>query len=267
MADALKRHWPEYLMEAAELGLFMLAAVLVTALLQYPASPVRQAIASDFARLALTGVAMGLTAIGIIYSPMGKRSGAHFNPSVTLTFLRLGRVAPWDALFYVLAQFAGGIAGVWIAGLLLGAVAASPSVSYAVTAPGPWGVSAAFWAEVVISFLMMTMVLNVSNTPRVARFTGVIGGLMVATFITLEAPLSGMSMNPVRSLGSAVPAQVWTALWIYFTAPLLGMLTAAELYRRLPARRVLCAKWHHDNDHRCIFHCEYETVTGRRSQP
>jgi aquaporin Z len=257
MTDALKRHWPEYLMEAAELGAFMIAAVLVVALLQYPASPVRQAIKSDFARQALIGVAMGLTAIGIIYSPLGKRSGAHFNPSVTLTFLRLGKVAPWDALFYVLAQFAGGVAGVAIAGLLLGRVAAAPTVGYAVTAPGPWGVGVAFVAEGVISFLMMTMVLNVSNSRPIARYTGLIGGCLVATFITFESPLSGMSMNPARSLGSAVPAQLFAALWIYFTAPLAGMLVAAEVYLHRRARPVLCAKLHHDNDHRCIFHCEY----------
>jgi aquaporin Z len=262
MTDTLKRHWPEYLMEAAELGAFMISALLFVALLQYPASPVRQAIPSDFARQALTGVAMGLTAIGIIYSPLGKRSGAHFNPSITLTFLRLGKVAPWDAVFYVLAQFAGGVAGVAIAGLLLGRIAAAPTVGYAVTTPGPWGVGAAFAAEVAISFLMMTMVLNVSNTPAIARYTGLIAGCLVATFITLESPLSGMSMNPARSLGSAVPAQVWTALWIYFTAPLIGMLAAAEVFLRR-ARPVCCAKLHHDNDHRCIFRCEYRKTVPR----
>ena len=58
------------------------------------------------------GVAMGSTAVALIFSPLGKRSGAHFNPSVTLTFFRLGKIKAWDAVFYVLFQFAGGIAGV-----------------------------------------------------------------------------------------------------------------------------------------------------------
>src|ERR1700759_2549094 len=103
MLEALKKHWPEYLMEAAELGIFMISASVFTIMLFPPASPAVHAIASDFVRRALTGFAMGITAIALIYSPWGKQSGAHINPAVTLTFLRLGKVAPWDAVFYVAA--------------------------------------------------------------------------------------------------------------------------------------------------------------------
>lgn len=80
-------------------------------MIEYSGSPVQQAIADPDIRRALIGLAMGLTAIGIIYSPWGQRSGAHINPSGTLTFLRLGKVAPWDALFFILAHFIGGIPG------------------------------------------------------------------------------------------------------------------------------------------------------------
>ncbi|MGH7166316.1 MAG: aquaporin, partial [Nitrospiraceae bacterium] len=107
--DALARHWPEYLMEAAGLAVFMISAAVFTTVLEHPASPVRQAITDPVLRRALIGLAMGLTAIGIIYSPWGKQSGAHLNPAVTLTFLRLGKIQVADALFYVLAQFAGGL--------------------------------------------------------------------------------------------------------------------------------------------------------------
>jgi len=110
----------------------------------------------------------------------------------------------------------------------------------------------------VISFILMSMVLRVSNTPRLARFTGLFAGALVATYISLEAPYSGMSMNPARTFASAVPAQIWTALWIYFTAPPLGMLLAAELYlRQHGVHQVFCAKLHHHNDKRCIFRCGY----------
>ena len=120
-----------------------------------------------------------------------------------------------------------------------------------------WGPVPAFLGELVISFGMMTLVLMVSNSRR-ARLTGLFAGLLVATYITVEAPLSGMSMNPARTLGSAVHAGQWTALWVYFTAPPLGMLAAAEVYLRLPgAREVWCAKLHHDNEKRCIFRCRY----------
>lgn len=253
---AFERHWPEYLMEAAELGAFMIAACVVVAALEHPASALHQRIADPLVRRVLTGVAMGLTAIAIIYSPWGKQSGAHFNPSVTLTFWRLGKVECRDAAWYVVAQFVGAVAGVLIACLVLGGVLAHPAVHYVATVPGVSGPGAAFLAEVVISFALMSVVLLVSNTPRLAPHTGLFCGILVATYISIEAPVSGMSMNPARSFGPAVVAQLWTGLWVYFTAPPLGMLLAAELYVRLAGRqRVACAKLHHQNAKRCIF-CE-----------
>lgn len=86
---ALREHWPEYLMEAWGLGTFMVSAGLFATLLEYPGSPVREAIENADLRRGLMGLAMGLTAIAIIYSPWSKQSGAHINPVVTLTFWRL----------------------------------------------------------------------------------------------------------------------------------------------------------------------------------
>src|SRR5687768_15266280 len=115
MTETLRRHWPEYLMEAALLGGFMLSACLFGTLLEHPASPLRQALPDALFRRGLIGAAMGLTLIGLVYSPWGQQSGAHMNPSVTLTFWRLGKVRPQDAFWYVLAQFAGGVLGVCLA--------------------------------------------------------------------------------------------------------------------------------------------------------
>jgi len=106
-------------MEAAELGLFMMSACAFGVLLWHPGSPAQQVVADPFLRRVLMGLAMGATAIAIIYSPIGKRSGAHFNPGVTLTFLRLGKIARWDAAFYIAAQFIGGVAGVALAAIAL----------------------------------------------------------------------------------------------------------------------------------------------------
>jgi len=259
VSAALKEHWPEYLMEAAELGLFMFSACTFTVLLYHPSSPVAQTIHDGVWRRLLMGTAMGLTAIAIIFSPLGQRSGAHFNPSVTWTFFRLGKIEAVDAAFYTLFQFAGGIAGVTVASLSLRTLVSHRSVNYAVTLPGTNGPIVAFFAEIIISFILMTVVLNVSNTKRLARWTGMFAGALVATYITLESPISGMSMNPARTLSSAVGAQVWMSLWIYFVAPPLGMLLAAEIYRRLNAgRSIACAKLHHYNNQRCIFRCNFE---------
>lgn len=254
MLEALKKHWPEYLMEAAELGLFMISACSFGVLLDYPNSPVHQAIPDPFVRRILTGLAMGLTAIAIIYSPWGKQSGAHFNPSVTLTFLRLGKIKPYDAFFYVFAQFSGGIAGVLISAAVFGSLLADPAVNYVATVPGAAGTMAAFVAEVVITFILMSVILRVSNNQRLAAFTGLCAGILVAIYIIFEAPLSGMSMNAARTFGSAFSAHTWDTLWIYFTAPLIGMLAAAQFYVAIKTERaVSCAKLHHQNSKRCIF--------------
>ena len=256
MWQALASRWPEYLCEAAELGLFMVSAGLFTILLHHPNSAILKIIPDPFVRRMLTGIAMGATAIALIFSPLGKRSGAHFNPAVTLTFWRLGKVKGWDAVFYVLAQFGGGIAGVWLVGRFVEMALADPAVNYVATIPGPRGAIVAFIAELGIAFILMSVVLRVSNTPFLARYTGMFAGALVAVFITFEAPLSGMSMNPARTFGSAVAGQLWTDLWIYFTAPVIAMQLAAWIYVKRQGT-VYCAKYHHHNSQRCIFNCRF----------
>jgi aquaporin Z len=251
---ALRAHWPEYLMEAGLLGAFMVSACVFGALYEFPLSPVRQAITSGLVRRMLMGASMGLTAIAIVYSPWGKQSGAHINPSVTFTFFRLGKIKGWDALFYIASQFTGAATGVMLVALFLGKQLADPAVRYVVTVPGSEGPWVALAAEFVIAFLMMSTVLHFSNHHRLDRYTGLFAGLLVATYITLEAPFSGMSMNPARTFGSGFSAEIWSGLWIYLTAPPLGMLAAADLYLWRKGRiAVKCCKLHHNNDKRCIF--------------
>ncbi len=259
---SFRRHWPEYLIEAWALGTFLISAALITAALEFPGSPVHQAIPDAFTRRALIGLAMGLTAIAIIYSPWGQRSGAHLNPAVTLTFLQLGKISPWDAAGYVVAQFVGGTIGLSAVKALVPGLLAHPSVNYVATTPGPAGQGVAFLAETAMAFGMMLMVLKASNTPRLAGCTGLFAGTMVFLYITFEAPISGMSLNPARTFASALPSGIWTGGWIYFTAPLLGMTLAAQSFvgrnRTVPRA---CPKLHHGRSQRCIF-CRPDPVAG-----
>jgi len=259
MIRALKQHWPEYLMEAGELGLFMLSAGLFATLMEYPGSPVRQAVSDPFLRRALMGAAMGLTAVALIYSPWGQQSGAHMNPALTFAFWRIGKVDSRDAAFYTLAQFAGGLAGVEITAGVLGGRFAMPPVSYVVTVPGAAGVTAAFLAEAAISSGLMLMVLYSTNSPRYSRYTGLFAGLLLAAYVTLESPFSGTGLNPARTFASALPSGIWTAGWVYFTAPPLGMLLAGEAFRWSRHRgKSACAKLNHHTARRCIFRCGYK---------
>ncbi len=266
--NTLKRHWPEYLIEAAALGTFMVSATLFTALFEFMGSPVHRAIENAGIRRAMIGLAMGLTAIALIYSRLGRRSGAHMNPCTTLTFLRLGKIKPWDAVFYVLAQFGGAIAAMVMVTAVPSAHAGDPAVNYVVTVPGTSGQALAFVAELGMAFGMMSVVLWSSNHARLAPFTGVFAGLLVAIYITCFGPVSGMSINPARSLASAVASGNFHSLWIYFAAPLAGVLFAAETFvrvNRFGLAGVLCAKLCHNGHERCIFRCGYCAHSGASS--
>jgi len=248
----------EYLAEALGLGLFMVAAGTVATALDSPRSPVHDWIANADLRRVIAGLAMGITAIGLIYSPWGKRSGAHMNPAVTLAFLTLGKIRARDAAFYTLAQFAGGLTGVLLVAGLLGDAFAAPPVSYAGTMPGPAGAAVAFCAELVISCLMLLTILRVSVHPRHSQRAGLVAGLLVALYISVEGPLSGMSMNPARSFASAAPGAHFEYLWIYFLAPPLGMWFATRLHVALSrGRGTGCAKVVHDPSVPCI-HCGHQ---------
>lgn len=254
-------HLSEYLIEAGALGCFMISACAFGTLLGHPESPVVRAIASEPARRVLMGMAMGITAIAIIHSPWGRRSGAQMNPALTLTFFRLGKSAPRDAAAYVAAQFIGGATGVMLASVALGAALAAPGVNYVVTEPGMAGVAAAFVVELVISAIMMTTVLRTAASPQWKPFTGMLAGALVATFIIFAAPISGMSMNPARTVASALAAHHWMSVWVYFTAPLAGMLIAAEVFVRGRGRAAVpCGKMMHAEP--CIF-CEHVRATER----
>jgi aquaporin Z len=252
--SAAPRHWREILIEGALLGLFMVSAGLFGTLLEAPGATLREAVDDPFWRRALMGLAMGVTAIALIYSPWGRRSGAHFNPATTLTFYRLGKVERADALLYPVAQIVGGLLGVLLVAAALGSSFTARPVDWVATRPGAVSWGAAFGAEAAMTALLMTVVLQVSNRERIRRYTGLCAGALVALYITFEGPISGMSLNPARTLASALPSGDLSALWIYLLAPPLGMLAAAEIYVR-SAGAVRCAKLDHDDSTPCPFRC------------
>lgn len=255
---AFERNWRLYIFEGVELAIFMISACVFTVLLFHSSYPVLHLIPNAALRRLLMGTAMGITAICIIRSPIGQRSGAHFNPAITLTYLRLGKIGVWDAVFYVVFQFMGGVLGVAVSVLVLRNTLADPSVEYAITVPGQYGTAAAFCAELFMATVLMGVVLWISNRPSVANLTSYFVGILIALYILFFAPVSGFSINPARTTGSAVFADVWTAEWLYFVAPVLGMMISAEIYLRIyGADRILCAKLHPDPKYPCPFLCHF----------
>jgi aquaporin Z len=233
MFSLSKKKFSLYLIEAWGLGVFMVSACLFTALLEYPLSPVHLFIKNSFLRRVVMGLAMGVTATGIISSGWGRKSGAHINPAITLSMFRLKRIGMPDAIGYIIFQILGAWAGVIFSSLLLGNIIRDVHVNYAVTIPGKEGWLPALVGEWIIASIMIIMVLTCSSHVRLQRHIPLFAGILVALFVVFESPWSGFGMNPARTLASAINANVWGSIWIYLLVPPAVMVGITELYIRL----------------------------------
>lgn len=246
-------------MEAAELSVLMFSICLFGTLIYGRSTPGGHLRLSDMSKAFLMGIAIAVTTASIIRSRFGRRTGAHFNPSITLAYFYLGRIHRWDTLYYVAFQFTGALVGVFVAYQLLGRRLSGPPVRYVITTPGIYGTLLAFVAEFVLSAFLMAIVLFATNHKILARFSPFIVALVTVFYYGLCSSLSGFSVNPARSFSSAIFAWAWQGMWIYFLAPCLGMLTAAFIYARCEGReRVYCAKVFHDLQSTCPFFCNFE---------
>lgn len=234
MRRAWGRHWPYYAAEAAGIGFFMLCGTLLTILFEHPASPVHQALVGPaLLRRAGIGLGMGLVIVVLVYNPWGRKSGAHINPAVTIAFWQLGKIRRADAVWYMLAQLAGALLIGQLLKLALGAYFAHPAVNYLVTEPRPaHGQLVAFGAEFVISFILMLVMLLALHHEHLKKSTGWLIGVLLVLYITFESPLSSMSLNPARTLGSAVAANSYSGMWLYWVAPIAAMLLATVFFNK-----------------------------------
>jgi aquaporin Z len=264
LADACKTHWREYLMEAAELAILMFCICLFGTLIYSRASPLEPFALSRTVKGFLMGIAIAISTFVIIRSPFGRRSGAHFNPAISVAYFYLGRMHRWDTLYYVGSQFTGAVAGVFAAHQLFGKRLSGPPVCFVITTPGGYGNVIAFLAEFVLSGLLMGVVLFTTNRRRLARFSPVVVALVTVFYYGVCSSLSGFSVNPARSFSSAIFAWIWQGIWVYFAAPVFGMLAAAALYVRSEGRQnVYCAKVFHDLETPCPFACNIHRLYRR----
>lgn len=254
-------------MEGAELGALMLCICGAGTLFYSRNSPLANIGLSWITRSALMGVTVAGATFVIIRSPFGRRSGAHFNPAITVAYFWLRRIHRWDALSYVVAQFTGGIVGVFLAHQLLGTSLSDSPVRYVVTIPGCNGVLIAFVAELLTSFVLMEVVLVATNHARLAKFSPLFVAAVTVFYYVFSSSISGYSVNPARSFSSALFAHIWHGIWIYFIAPSLGMLVAAALYKRVAGSdRIYCAKVFHDLRSTCPFNCRFHEPLAEAQQ-
>jgi aquaporin Z len=223
-------NWKSYFIEAWALGMFMISASLFVIIFEHPAFHINTIISDGSIRRMCIGAAMGITAILLIYSKWGKHSGAHMNPAVTLANYFLNRISLTDTIGYILAQIFGATMAMLLLKYFFPNYLSHPSVNYIVTQPGNSGIAIAAVAEFLMSFIIFLVVMIVSNS-RFMKHTGWFAGALVFIFISVEAPLSGMSINPARSFGPAFVSGNWNAFWIYIIAPIVGMQFAAYIFR------------------------------------
>ena len=223
-------------------------------------SPVAVLLPDPAARRAVTGFLFGSVGALIALSPVGMISGAHINPVVTLAFRLEGRMRGTVALGYVIAQLAGGALGA-LPLLLWGGTGAG--VAYGATVPGPAGAWVGLLGEAFATFCLVAGLLLFVGHARLRRFTPALFPFLYALLVWLEAPLSGASTNPARSLGPGLVAGDLRGWWIYWLGPLAGTLAAVGLRRTLPVTRSLeirVAKVFH-------FHLDRHGIFTEKSAP
>ena len=257
----MRRNLSAYLSEFAGTAIMLFIGVSAVAFMWAPGSPVPVVPNAALRRL-LTGIMFAGGATAVVYSPLGQISGAHINPAVTLAFWRLGKVPTRDAVIYIVMQFVGALLGAYAAGLAWGPL--TSGVQYAVTVPGEgytvWGALA---AETFITFLLVFTIFVCVNKPRIAPRTGIIAGSLVALLVMIEAPVTGTSLNPARTLGPAILASNYNALWTYFAGPIAGALLAVATYRGQIGAQTVCAKLYHTEKYPCPFDtCNYRLVSA-----
>jgi aquaporin Z len=227
---SFKKNWKHYLQEAAGLAIFMVSACFFGTILEAKNSFIHQYITGPSIRNILMGVLMGSTALFIFYSKFTAPSGSHINPAVTITFLRLGKMCRYDALFFIIAQITGGTMAVYLMQAIMGDPLISAPVNSVVTVPGIYGTAPALLTEFIIAFITMSVVLFTSTNEYLKKYTRIFAACLVCTWVIMAGPVSGFGMNPARSFASALAANIWTAFWIYLLVPFAGMLSAAEVF-------------------------------------
>lgn len=233
---AYVRHWPSYWAEAMGVALFMIASCVTAVLFHHPDSPVRQFLGeSKMLRRFVQALVIGVFLLAIIFNPAGKRSGSHINPAVTLSFRYLGKISAADAFWYITFQCGSAAVCGLLFFQLLKTWYSHPDVNYNLSAPKPesGGWPAALLAEFVISAILMLTTLTTLHSEKFRKNNGFFNISLIMLYIIFEAPFSGMSTNPARSLGTAVGALNFGDYWIYVVAPFSAMLLTTWVFQRL----------------------------------
>ena len=215
--------------EALGTALLVLAIVLAVGLSVAAGSPLADALPGPGARFLAVGVLVAPFVAVLASSPLGRASGAHLNPAVTLAFWIGGRLSTRDLTGYIAAQLVGGLAGA-AAGRALLPRAAWESIGGTVTHPGV-PAAAAFVLEAGMTALLLVVIIAFTSSQRLARLTPLAIVPVLTAIIWLGSPWTGASINPARSEGPALAFGDFSDLWLYLLAPSLAGLAVGLVWR------------------------------------
>jgi aquaporin Z len=243
--------WRPFWSELIGTGLLVLIGLSLVIFMFGSGSPMENLIPEVWVRRMITGFLFGGTGAFIALSAVGKESGAHINPAVTMVFYLFRKIDSRTAVIYMVAQFMGAIAGT-LPLLLWGDM--GRSISYGVTVPGPdYSTATVLTGEVITTFVMVSLLTISIGFRKTRPYTPALFPILYAIMVPLEAAISGTSTNPARSLGPAVISGEWCGWWIYFAGPLAGAF-AASLACSFLAKRISVAKlYHFDSDRDGLF--------------
>jgi aquaporin Z len=250
----MKHLWTLFFAEFIGTALLVAVGVSIVILDFGKGSPVAALLPDPGLRRIITGFLFGATGASIAVSPVGKSSGAHINPVVTLAFWLKGKMSGPHALGYVVAQLAGGIAGA-LPLLAWGSMGAS--IDFGGTFPGAgFTLLQATLGEVVTTFGLIAGLFLFLGHSRLRSYTPLLFPFLYAVMVYLEAPVSGTSTNPARSIGPSLVASDWHGWWIYWLGPLLGTFLALAIAQVSWFRRfeIEVAKvYHFEHDPHGVF--------------
>ncbi len=243
--------WRLFVSELIGTALLVLVGLSLVIVMFGSGSPIAQILPSEALRRLITGFLFGTTGALIALSPVGKVSGAHINPVVTLAFRLMGKLGGLTTLGYIVAQLIGAVIGS-LPLLLWGAM--GKSVAFGATLPGPdFTLTTVFLGEVITTFIMVSLLAVFLGFRTIRPFTPAIFPPLYAIMVWAESPISGTSTNPARSLGPAVISGQWQDWWMYWIGPMAGMLLAVLACSFLAKRIEVAKLYYFDSDHDRLF--------------
>jgi aquaporin Z len=243
--------WQKYFAEFLGTAILLLLGLSLVIFMFGEGSPGRQIIPNYKLRQCITGFLFGCVGASIALSPIGKASGAHINPAVTLAFRLFGKIDLKTSLGYIFAQLTGAIVGC-LPLLMWGTI--GQSIYYGGTMPGnDYSILTVLFGEIITTFCLVTGLCLFLGFHRIRRYTPFMIPILYAIMVPLEASISGTSTNPARSLGPSIISGQWEGWWIYWAGPVIGTLIASIACSAL-AKKITEAKlYHFDSEQDRLF--------------